>query len=206
MSRFVYALAATVLSVVALFGAEPKLIPVGGYVDHKIDVPKGAAVIWRITPAPVQRSTDLEPGRVIFSGEKGTKYTATAITVDFDKKTVTDADYEFLFAGSPSIPNPKPKDPPTTPTAGLYFMVIRADGPATPYFTKTMGLPEWKQLRDAGHLVKDFTLADSKQFVTLPGDVSLPVVAVLQEGETTSKLLRVVPLPSTGAGILDLPK
>ena len=209
--RLLYAFIATVLTTAVLCGADPKVIPVGGFVDHKIAVPENSSVVWRITPTPVQKANDLEPGRLVFGGKPGEKYVVTALTitvkVDFEKKTafpiVTEADYEFQFAGS--APPTNPKDPPVTPT-GLYLMVVRPDGPATARFTQTMGMAEWDTLRNAGHKVKDFAFTDSKPFVTLPANTSLPAVAVLEEGATTSKLLRVVPLPSTGAGILDLPK
>lgn len=223
--RLLYLLVASVLTV-GLLGAadapapQPRLvaqhktksdpIPDGGYVDFTIEVPKGASVIWRISPAPVQRTTGLPAGRLIFGGKKGTTYVATAIIVDFDKKEVTDADYEFVFGGV--APPPPKKDPPKVdppaPSDTFYFLIVRANGPATSLFTKIMADPAWQTLRMAGHLVKDKTVDEAKLAgVVLPNDAPLPAVAILREDAATksSKVLKVVALPS-GSAILDLPK
>lgn len=205
--RLVYALVASILSAAVMLGADPKIVPVGGYADLKVEVTKDSAVIWRFSTPPVQKTTDLENGRLIFGSKPGTTITVTALVIDFEKRKVTDTDYTFVFEGTPTAPPPTPKDPPVTPVPrdGLYFLIVRPDGPATARFTKTIGLPEWEQLRAAGHLVKDKTYTDSKAFVTLPANVMLPVVAVLKEGAGSSTLLRVVPLPDAGPGIIALP-
>lgn len=185
------------------------VIPEGGYVDHKIDVPKSASVIWRISPAPVQRTNGLAPGHLIFGGKKGTTYTVTAIIVDFDSKTVTDADYVFTFGTPKKEPppaDPPETDPPTTP-AGYYFLIVRPDGPAAPEFTRLMKDPAWATLRKAGHLVKDKTVTEAAAMSISLDGVTPPAVVTLKEDATSSKIVRsAIPAPSTSAGILDLPK
>lgn len=97
----------------------------GGFADLTVDAPPGASVIWRITPAPVQRATGLPPGRCIFGGKQGTTYTVTAIVVDFDKKTVVDVEEVVTFGGAaPPEPGPGPKPPEPKPTPLTSFRVI----------------------------------------------------------------------------------
>lgn len=115
----------------------------------------------------------------------------------------------------PVVDPPKPPpvvDPPVTPPkpAVYYFLVVRPDGPASPAFTKTMGLPAWTELRKAGHGVKDKTLTEAAALgVKLADGTTLPVVVTLQEAadKKTSKIVRpAVALPTTDDAIADLPK
>lgn len=187
---------------------EPVVVPAGGFADHKIEVPKGASVIWRVSPQPTQKAGDLPPGRIIFGGEAGKTYTVTAIVIDFDKKTVTDADYVFQFAGSPTSPIPPPKkDPdPIGVPATYYFLVVRPDGPAHPNFTQAMLMPGWTKLRGLGHSVKDKTATEAARLgVTLPGGTVLPTVVTLKTSATESVVVRgPVPMPNTDQEILRL--
>lgn len=191
----------------------------GKFADITIEAPAGAFVIWRFYPPVVQRADKLDPGRAIFIGKAGTTYVVTAITiaVDFDKKKtiVTDTELSVAFAGpadpppkTDPIPDPKPKDPPPPRPVSLYFVIVRADGPADPAFTRVMGLPEWDTLRAAGHYVKDRTVSEAALLgVTVGGQ--LPAVVTLKKSadDKTSVVARTaVPLPTTGSGILDLPK
>lgn len=192
------------------------VIPEGGYVDFTVEVPKGAAILWRISPQPVQQSKGLPPGRLVFGGKKGTTYTATSIMVRYNKETdqieMDDRDYVFVFGGTPDKTDPIGKDPgtpkdPVTPPSGLYyFLVVRADGPATSHHTKIMELPAWQTLRKAGHTVKDSTVSEATSSgITLPPGSDLPLVVIL-EGAKGSKILKAVPFPMTEPTILDLPK
>lgn len=107
---------------------------------------------------------------------------------------------------SPKLP-PNPKDPPTQPTTGLYFAIIRADGPASPEFTRIARDPAWKTLRDKGHLVKDFSLTDVDRLgIPVPSGTPLPCVVTLQQGADSSRVVRpAIPLPTTTEAILALP-
>lgn len=111
--------------------------------------------------------------------------------------------------GTDPGPGPGPVDPPPPGPATYYFAVVRSDGPADPAFTKTMSLPEWKTLTQSGHSVKDFTLRDALKLNLLTAGTPLPCVVTLRvnAGGKTSVIVRApVPLPTTGQGILDLPK
>lgn len=207
-----FSFVAVMLAASLLSAAEPPKIkssgpvPPGGFADLTIDVPKSASVVWRISPNPVQKAATLPTGRIIFGGEQNKTYTVTAIVIDFDAKTVTDTDYSITFGKAPPVVvDPPKKDPPATPTSGLYFLIVRPDGPATSQFTKTMGESAWGQLRKAGHLVKDFGVSEASKWVPAPD--TLPAVYTLQEANGASKIVRgAVPLPTTSAAILDLPK
>ena len=113
--------------------------------------------------------------------------------------------------GKPApVPPVKPGDPPPvtppTPTA-LYFLIVRADGPASPAFTATMGLPAWDAIRKAGHSVKDRTVSEVAPLgYTLPPGTMLPVVFTLDNSGPRSKILRgPSPLPTDANGIGLLP-
>lgn len=70
----------------------------------------GKTVIWTVSPEPIQ---DLElAGVLVFTGFPGTPYTATAIVIDFDKKTVEKAKQTVRFSGVPPD-NPNPPNPPS---------------------------------------------------------------------------------------------
>lgn len=100
---------------------------------------------------------------------------------------------------------PDPKKPP--PVSGKYFFyIVRPDGPAAPEFTRTMSLPEWKTLRDAGHTISAYTKSEAARF-GIAVDSALPAVVTLIEDDSKSYIARQpIPLPTTGAGILKLPE
>lgn len=200
-----YSLVAAILVAATIPAADPPKIkssgPVapGGFADLTVDVPKSASVVWRISPQPVQKAANLPPGRLIFGGEQNKTYTVTAIVIDFDAKTVTDTDYSVVFGKAPPVVVEPPKQ------TGLYFLVVRPDGPATAQFTKVMGDPAWNTLRKAGHLVKDFGVTDAAKWTPAPD--TLPAVVTLLEANGQSKVVRAaIPMPTTSAAILDLPK
>lgn len=108
-----------------------------------------------------------------------------------------------------TVPPPKDKDPVTPPpTSSLYFLVVRADGPADPSFARTMSLPEWATLKAAGHTYKDKTATEAALLgVKVPAGQTLPAVFVLRvrpDGKS-SELVAVAPLPTTGEGVKALP-
>lgn len=108
----------------------------------------------------------------------------------------------------PVIPpiDPPIDPPPPTPTA-LYFAVVRPDGPASPTFTRIMSDPSWNALREAGHMVKDFTPSDIARLkLNIPIPTTLPAVVTLRNEPSGSKILRgAIALPTTSDGILKLP-
>lgn len=110
--------------------------------------------------------------------------------------------------GSTAPPVTPPVQPPISPpeTSGLYFLVIRPDGPASPAFTNTMKLTEWQTLIKNGHSVKDKSATEAAAFGVKPG--TLPAVArlTISADGKSSKLFDVVPLPTTGVDILKLPE
>lgn len=110
-----------------------------------------------------------------------------------------------------AAPQPPPITPdPGQPAGGLYFFVVRPAGPASPAFTAAMSLPEWQTLRAAGHRVKDFDPDGAVRLLgagVVPAGTQLPVVVTLRERPGGSVVVRgPVPLPTAGAGVLDLPK
>lgn len=116
-----------------------------------------------------------------------------------------------LRVRSGAAPQPPPVTPdPGQPAGGLYFVVVRPAGPASPAFTAAMSLPEWQTLRAAGHRVKDFDPARAVELLgagVVPAGTQLPVVVTLREQPGGSTVVRgPVPLPTAGAGVLELPK
>lgn len=103
-------------------------------------------------------------------------------------------------ATEPPKKDPPKKDPPIG-TSGYYFLLVRADGPASPDFTKVVSNPAWNQLRMKGHSVKDKTVTDAKKLgVSLPAGTQLPCVVTLKvdmDGGESSIVRQAVPLPST---------
>ena len=104
--------------------------------------------------------------------------------------------------------DPPGKDPPATPTTGLYFLVVRPDGPAHPEFTAYMASDGWGALQKAGHQVKDKTLSEAGALgVSLPPNTTLPAVVTLRvapDGKS-STVLSVRPTPAP-ADIVKLPE
>lgn len=210
--RFLYGSILAVLLATTVFSQPPIVVPEGGFADHTIPVPKGAAIVWRYSPTPIQKAKDLAPGRVIFTGEKGKTYTATAIivVVNFETRevSITDTDYLFTFGGKPVDPkDPDPVDP--VPKLGkLFFVCIRPDAPADPTFTKVMSLPEWQTLKGMGHGISSKTVKEAEALgIKLPATVTLPTVVTLRNnpnGKTSTVVRGPVDLPGTGAGILNL--
>ena len=143
------------------------------------------------------------------------RYKLTAITCKGDKLSDPAVCVVVVGKAPPKVPpgteppgsEPPGTDPPTTPT-GLYFLIVRPDGPAHPEFTKYMGSPGWGELLKAGHLVKDKTLSGAASLgVTIPPGTALPAVVTLRvsaDGKTSS-VVSVRPTPAP-ADIVKLPE
>lgn len=122
-----------------------------------------------------------------------------------DQKEIIRKTVEVVVQG----PRPPPTDPPTdtVPSSSLYFLIVRANTPATPEFADLMANEAWSQLRKQGHSVKDFTLSESAKFYNPPSGTNLPYVVTLQKVGNNMKV--VAPpkdVPTKTEDILNLPK
>ncbi len=223
-------LAVLVLSAASVFATEPATIPRAksikldaGFDPPAVMVPRSGFAVY-VPPAEVKAveyialdGEDAFPVQVV--GGSPTAFV-------FFSRGLPEKSYRFVgvasdaqgnltrkqFAVTVGAPKPPgttpPKDPPAVPSDTFYFLVVRADGPATAQFTKIMADPAWSTLRTAGHKVKDFTLTAAAAIgVKLPNDVPPPAVVTLVESDTTSRIVRAaIPLPTTSPSILDLPK
>lgn len=117
------------------------------------------------------------------------------------------SDLATITVGGVVPPITPPVTPPISPpeTSGLYFMVIRPDGPASPAFTNTMKLTEWQTLVKLGHSVKDKTATEARAFGIPFAHVPCVARLTISADGKSSKLVDVIPLPTTGADILKLP-
>lgn len=140
----------------------------------------------------------------------------------FLSRGLPEKDYRFIGVASSSdgtlvmkpflvrVGKPKPppvtppKDPPVVTPQTFFFLIVRADGPAAPAFTRIMADPAWKTLKTQGHRVRDMTVSEAGVFAE--GLASLPAVVTLEENATNSKIVKTGPLPSTSEAILALPK
>lgn len=102
-----------------------------------------------------------------------------------------------------------PVDPPPPPATGLYFLVVRPDGPASPAHAAIMGNLNWVALKAKGHLYKDKTVAEAAAIgIVVP---AAPCVVTLRhttkpDGSTGYVIVRgPVEMPKTAEDILNLP-
>lgn len=114
----------------------------------------------------------------------------------------------LVIGGATQPPPDKPVDPPPPdkppPATKGYFLVVRPNGPASPEFAAAMALPEWDELRKAGHLVKDMTLDEAMRFYKPPALTKLPFVVTLSQTSPAKVLTGPVDSPTTGADVLKL--
>lgn len=201
---------------------KPQVVPVGQDFPVEIKAPPEAVVID--VPGFPPRHALWFPGR---EKKDGTRvylfrpYQEGTYRVSFLVKGEDEySHYEFVTTADPGPVKPPPPPgggddpvkPPPAPAAGLYFLVVRADGPAAPSFTKVMEDPAWDALRKQGHKIKDKTVTEAASpaiGVTLPSGTVLPAVVTLQvsaDGKQSTIVRPAVPLPTTSVGITDLPK
>ncbi len=213
LSALLFFAAATAAASPPTLGLPAEVRPANGYarLSPKTDAVSVVYVaLDGVYPFPSEELRD--PRRFVLpaAGLSVGRYRFVAVAAS---KTGEQTQGEFVVVverGGTPVPDPKPKDPPPPPADGkFYFLVVRPDGPAPPAFTAAMGLPEWDTLRAAGHKVKDKTAAESKLLNVIVPDNQLPAVVTLRtaaDGETSTIVRPAVPLPTTGAGVLDLPK
>lgn len=195
----------------------PEIHPSGQYVQF---VPKTDAVsveyvgLDGIEPFP---SAFLKDGRAFVLDAttlvKGKKYAFVAVAAS---KTGEQSRKRFVVVGGTASPGegggdtqPPPPPPPPPANDKFYFLIVRADGPASPAFTRAMALPEWDTLRAAGHMVKDVTVTEAIPLKANIPPAQLPAVLTLvvrPDGKSSTIVRPAVPLPTVGSGVLDLPK
>jgi hypothetical protein len=103
-------------------------VKAGGFARLSVEG-AGKTVLWTVTPQPIQ---DEEiSGELVFTGERGTEYVATAIVIDFDAKTATKLKHTVRFLGvgpgpsPPPGPGPEPVPPvPPAPVGVVKFLVV----------------------------------------------------------------------------------
>lgn len=138
------------------------------------------------------------------------------VTVDWEKKTtdvkLTPKTYTRTFFVGDVLPIPPPKKdppvvPPPPPINTYYFLIVRADGPASPEFSKIMADPAWLDVAKAGHKYKDKTKTEATSLLrfTIPATLQLPTVFRLRDDGTASTVVgNPFPLPTTSDGIRKL--
>ncbi len=99
--------------------------------------------------------------------------------------------------------------PPPPKDGALYFMLVRPNGPVSRDFEKVARDPAWQTLTKAGHRYKDFTVDEARaKGATIPVGTPLPCVVTLRivaDGKASKEARGPIPLPTTSAGIIQLP-
>lgn len=188
--------------------------PANGYVRV---VPKTDAVsvtyvgLDGVYPFPSEELKDPRNFVLPAAGLKDGTYRFIAVAASKTGEQVT-GQFSVVIGLPTPPPIPAPVDPPLPPvpvdgSAKLYFLIVRADGPASPAFTNAMALPEWNQLRAAGHQVKDKSAAEAAALGAVVPPAQLPAVVTLliSADKASSSIVRpAVPMPTDGAGVLKL--
>lgn len=173
-------------------------VSVNSFAVASYQLGKGEAVAWEVSPEPVKSKeyVDGSTAYLHFNGPPGTKYKVTAFIIDFESRKFTKKHKFVTIGGKADLP----------PSGALYFLVVRADGPATASHTKLMSLPEWETLKAKGHTFKDKTFTEAVMLgAKFPIGTHLPCVVILRTTLERSEQIAVVPAPTDGAGILQLP-
>jgi hypothetical protein len=110
---------------------KPKLY---GFAVLTVDAP-GSAVLWRVTPAPVQK--EVKENVLRFGGQPNVPYSVTATVINWDKRSASEAEAVVRFGPGPDPgPGPEPKPPdPISPAAERIRQAFTATG-----FTKAREL------------------------------------------------------------------
>lgn len=175
-----------------------------------IDLPNGAPAIGILegeTRAKAHRPPDgaghavavwgLSPGRVLLTAdgvEEGRIVTLVRVVIAVGGTTQP--------GPVPPVPIPNPPSQPVP--ASLYFLIVRANGPASPEFAAVLANPAWGELRKAGHTVKDKTLGELGDEYRVPSGTTLPCVITLKrsvDGRNSTIVRGPVDLPTTADAI-----
>ena len=190
----------------------PEVRPAGGYVRFTPKTDGVSVTYVGLSGVESFPSEELKDGKRFLlptQNLKDGRYKFAAVAAGKGGEQ-TRADFVVIVGAPPEVapdPKPKPKDPATPPTTGLYFLIVGGDGPALPAVTRCLQLPEWATLVGAGHVFNYKTATEAAKLgIRLPAGTPLPLVVVLQnraDGKSTQ--LGTAPLPATGADVLALP-
>lgn len=127
---------------------------------------------------------------------------------DFYLSFVTEGETKFstlVIQVGKSPVNPPDNPPGPVATGPYYFVVVRPDGAYTPEFLAAIQLPQWDELKKAGHTWKEKTASEAALLGVK--NLTAPAVAVLRvspDGKTSNQVAT-LSMPYTGAAILALP-
>jgi hypothetical protein len=106
----------------------------------------------------------------------------------------------------PVVILPPPID--TPPAKGLYYLIVRPNGPVQNDVLQSLKLPAWEEIRKAGHTFKDLPLNEVKTTngkSPIPDGTPLPCVLALKiEGDTSYVIPPPSKLPATDADVRKL--
>lgn len=220
------ALAWTLLASAVVSAAPPKLdIPTeirasGQYVDFD-PVTDAVSVEYvglsGVDPVPSGRLADKKAFLLDTRGLAAARYEFVAVAAgqggDQVKRRFAVVVGDVLLPPIPVKPPVQPpppmpvNPPPADPAAGYYFLIVRPDGPASAAFTRVMADLAWAKLTADGHTFKDKTATEAAALgVVVPADKLPAVVTLSVQGGKSTIVRPAVALPTTSAGILELPK
>lgn len=214
---------------VPLFAAPPKITippevrPSGQYVDF---LPETDAVsvtyvgLDGIDAVPSNRLNNPTAFLLDTYGkdEKKYRFAAVASSKDGEQKRV---DFVVIIGkpkedGGGTKPPPTPEEPPPvkpdpTPSGKSFIVIARMDGPIDPGLANALEMPGWKELKKAGHGVKDYPFKDlpqdcKDQIVT---GTTMPCVfklALNKDGKGRAKAGKPIDFPKDNDAILALSK
>jgi hypothetical protein len=173
-----------------------------------IDLPNGAPAIGILegeSRAKAHRPPDGVANAVAVWGLSPGRVLLTADGVE-EGRIVTLVRVVIAVGGTvqpiPVPPVPIPNPPPHPVPASLYFLIVRANGPASPEFAAVLANPAWSELRKAGHIVKDKTLGELGDEYRVPTGTTLPCVVTLKRSDRGMNVVRgPVDLPSSSEAI-----
>jgi hypothetical protein len=197
------------LAVLAVLLALPFVAPAGPVPCEVAQSLAPLLVVGVQSPAPAEPATIDQLMRQLIDlraqkAEIEKKEKATLAELRKRLELLRDLFKEIGLEPPPDGPKDPPVDPikPPRPTAALYFLVVRPDGPALPDFTAYMANPGWDELRKAGHAVKDKTLGEAAALgVTVPPGTILPAVVTLRvnpDNKSSTVVVPARPLPAPG--------
>lgn len=150
------------------------------------DVPAGSVVLWGKKPGDV-------------------KLSAWGVVDNRAKRLAT---IVLTVEGARPPPKPVPPIDVPAPKEGIYFLIVKPDGPSTPALLAAMELPAWKELEKAGHTYKPVSFSEAKTLgASIPNGTSLPAVLPLRiaaDGKSSKEIPPPLPFPTTNDGVRKL--
>jgi hypothetical protein len=186
---------------------------VGAFLLLKAETDGKAVRFYPVDPGLNQFPAGLltDPKAAVFTAARPGRYRVLAYSGNADGPSDPATSVLVVGGAAPGPVDPgKPADPkPPVPPAGLFFAVVRPDGPASEAFVEAMGNPGWKKLEAQGHRFKEYTLTEAKDKLNLgvPAGTALPCVVTLRPDKVRSEVVGDPrPLPRTEADVLKLPE